>query len=59
MSKTPSRIRLPAVRLGEHNEYVYKEVLGVSDEEYAQLEREGHIGMDLVPGLEIGKYKPE
>ena len=59
MSKTPNRIRLPAVRLGEHNEYVYKEVLGVSDAEYAELEKEGHIGMDLVPGLEIGKYKPE
>jgi crotonobetainyl-CoA:carnitine CoA-transferase CaiB-like acyl-CoA transferase len=59
MSKTPNHIRLPAVRLGEHNEYVYKEVLGVTDEEYAELEREGHIGMDLVPGLEIGKYKAE
>lgn len=59
MSKTPNYIRLPAVCLGEHNEYVYKEILGVSDEEYAELEREGHIGMDLVPGLEIGKYKAE
>jgi crotonobetainyl-CoA:carnitine CoA-transferase CaiB-like acyl-CoA transferase len=59
MSKTPSGIRLPAVQLGEHNEYVYKQILGVSDEEYAELEREGHIGMDLVPDLEIGKYKAE
>jgi crotonobetainyl-CoA:carnitine CoA-transferase CaiB-like acyl-CoA transferase len=59
MSKTPNRVRLAAVRLGEHNEYVYKEILGVSNEEYARLEREGHIGMDLVPGLEIGKYKAE
>jgi hypothetical protein len=24
--------------LGEHNEYVYKEVTGVSDEEYAELD---------------------
>jgi len=47
------------VRMGEHNEYVYKQILGVSDEEYAELEREGHIGMDLVPDLEIGKYKAE
>lgn len=46
---TPNRIRTPAVRLGEHNEYVYKQLLGVSDEEYAQLEREGHIGMDFAP----------
>jgi crotonobetainyl-CoA:carnitine CoA-transferase CaiB-like acyl-CoA transferase len=59
MSKTPNRIRRPAPCLGEHNEYVYKEVLGISDEEYAELEGEGHIGMDLVPGLEIGKYKLE
>jgi crotonobetainyl-CoA:carnitine CoA-transferase CaiB-like acyl-CoA transferase len=59
MSKTPGGIRRPAVRLGEHNEYVYKQILGVSDEEYAELEREGHIGMDLVPDLEIGRYKAE
>jgi crotonobetainyl-CoA:carnitine CoA-transferase CaiB-like acyl-CoA transferase len=59
MSRTPNRIRYPATRLGEHNEYVYKELLGISEEEYAKLEKEGHIGMDFVPGLEIGKYKPE
>ncbi|MGB2855452.1 MAG: CoA transferase [Dehalococcoidia bacterium] len=59
MSKTPNHFRSPPVRLGEHNEYVYKEILKVSDEEYAELEREGHIGMDLVPDLEIGKYKAE
>jgi crotonobetainyl-CoA:carnitine CoA-transferase CaiB-like acyl-CoA transferase len=57
MSKTPNSFRLPPVRLGEHNEYVYKEILGVSDEEYAELEREGHIGMDLVPDIQIGVYK--
>jgi crotonobetainyl-CoA:carnitine CoA-transferase CaiB-like acyl-CoA transferase len=59
MSKTPNHFRLPPVRLGEHNEYVYKKLLGFSDEEYARLEREGHIGMDLVPDIVIGKYKPE
>jgi crotonobetainyl-CoA:carnitine CoA-transferase CaiB-like acyl-CoA transferase len=59
MSKTPNHFRLPAVRLGEHNEYVYKKLLGFSDAEYARLQKEGHIGMDLVPNLEIGKYKPE
>jgi crotonobetainyl-CoA:carnitine CoA-transferase CaiB-like acyl-CoA transferase len=51
MSKTPTRLRLPPVRLGEHNEYVYKQILGVSDEEYGQLEEEGHIGMDYVPEI--------
>lgn len=59
MSKTPNRIRRPAPLLGEHNEYVYKQVIGVSDEEYAELEKEGHIGMDFVLGLEMGKYKLE
>jgi crotonobetainyl-CoA:carnitine CoA-transferase CaiB-like acyl-CoA transferase len=51
LSKTPNRLRLPPVRLGEHNEYVYKKVIGVSDEEYAGLEAEGHIGMDFVPEI--------
>jgi len=49
MSRVPNKLRLPPVRLGEHNEYVYKHVLKVSDEEYAELEKEGHIGMDYVP----------
>jgi len=51
MSKTPNSIRRPPVRLGEHNEYVYKEILKVSDEEYRQLEEEGHIGMDYAPEI--------
>ena len=58
MSNAPNRFRSAAPCLGEHNEYVYKTVLGISDEEYAELEKEGHIGMDLVPDLQIGKYKP-
>ena len=41
----PIKIRRGPVRLGEDNEYVYKQVLGVSDEEYAELR--GHIGMDF------------
>ena len=51
MSETPPRIRRGPVRLGEDNEYVYKTLLEVSDEEYAELEREGHIGMDYDPEL--------
>ena len=49
ISRVPNSIRRPPVRLGEHNEYVYRELLGVSDEEYRQLEEEGHIGMDFLP----------
>jgi crotonobetainyl-CoA:carnitine CoA-transferase CaiB-like acyl-CoA transferase len=59
MSNIPNHIRSAAPLLGEHNEYVYKQVIGVSDEEYAELEREGHIGMDFVPDLKQGQYKPE
>jgi crotonobetainyl-CoA:carnitine CoA-transferase CaiB-like acyl-CoA transferase len=48
-SKTPLGYRRPAPCLGEHNEYVYKQIIGVSDEEYAALEGEGHIGLDYTP----------
>ncbi len=48
MSKTQGSIRKPPVRLGEDNEYVYKTLLGVSNEEYAELENEEHIGMDYI-----------
>ena len=51
MSRTPVRIRNSAPLLGEHNEYVYKELLGYSDREYARLEAEGQIGTE--PGLHI------
>lgn len=49
MSDIPIRIRRGPVQLGQDNEYVYKQVLGVSDEEYAELECMGHIGMDFPP----------
>jgi len=44
MSQTPLGVRMPPVRLGEHNEYVYRELLGYSEDEYRELETEGHIG---------------
>ncbi|RLC96863.1 MAG: hypothetical protein DRI40_01980 [Chloroflexi bacterium] len=53
MSRTPGSIRRPPCRLGEHNEYVYKQLLGVSDEEYAELERDGHIGMEYHPSIVV------
>jgi crotonobetainyl-CoA:carnitine CoA-transferase CaiB-like acyl-CoA transferase len=51
MSKTPLRIRRGPVMLGQDNEYIYKQVIGVSDEEYAKLEADGHIGMDYDPSV--------
>ncbi|MBI4496411.1 MAG: CoA transferase [Chloroflexi bacterium] len=44
LSKTAAHIRRPAPRLGEHNAYVYREILGVTEDEYAELVRERHIG---------------
>jgi benzylsuccinate CoA-transferase BbsF subunit len=37
LSKTPGKLRMPAPCLGEHNEYIYKEILGLSDDEIADL----------------------
>ncbi len=53
MSKMPNSIRMPACLMGEHNEYVYKEIIKVSDEEYADLVEKGHIGMDYAPGVSL------
>ena len=53
LSETPCRIRKPPCCLGEDNEYVYKSPLGVSDEEYAELQREGYIGMDYDPSITV------
>lgn len=47
-SEVPLRFETPAPCLGEHNEYVYKELLGYSDAEYEELARLGHIGTDYV-----------
>ena len=49
MSKTPFQVRKPPVRLGEDNDYVYRDVLGFSEEEYDHLKVLGQIGMDYAP----------
>jgi crotonobetainyl-CoA:carnitine CoA-transferase CaiB-like acyl-CoA transferase len=36
LSKTPGSLRTPAPLLGEHNEYVCKQILGMSDDEIAE-----------------------
>ena len=40
-SATPEDIRMPAPCLGEHSEYVYRELLGMSADEYAALQADG------------------
>ena len=44
MSETPAHVRLPAPAFAEHNDYVFGELLGLSEEEIAQLEAEGVTG---------------
>ncbi|MCC6382933.1 MAG: CoA transferase [Dehalococcoidia bacterium] len=47
MPETPATHRQSPVAMGEHNEYVYRELLGVGEEEYRRLVAEGHISMDF------------
>ena len=51
MSKVPFVVRKPPVALGEDNDYVYREVLKLSEVEYDRLKALGHIGMDYAPGV--------
>ncbi len=43
LSLTPGSIRSHAPQLGEHNEYVYGQLLGLSPEKVAELKQEGII----------------
>jgi benzylsuccinate CoA-transferase BbsF subunit len=48
---TPVEFAQPPIALGEHNEYVYRGVLKVSDAEYAHFKELGWITMDFDPGV--------
>ena len=41
LSRTPGNLNRPAPLLGEHTEYVLKEIMGISEEEYKSLEDDG------------------
>lgn len=47
----PLRVRHPPVRLGEHNAQIYRDLLGLADEEYAALTAAGHIGTEYAPHI--------
>jgi crotonobetainyl-CoA:carnitine CoA-transferase CaiB-like acyl-CoA transferase len=47
MPRTPIGVRQPPVAMGEHNEYVYRELLGLTDEEYERYVAGGHVAMDF------------
>jgi benzylsuccinate CoA-transferase BbsF subunit len=46
LSKTPCDLARPAPCLGQHNQYVYNEILGFSDEEISDMIVEGVITTD-------------
>jgi crotonobetainyl-CoA:carnitine CoA-transferase CaiB-like acyl-CoA transferase len=46
-SETKTGVRQPPVALGEHNDYVYRELLGVGDAEWDRLVAAGHIAQDF------------
>jgi crotonobetainyl-CoA:carnitine CoA-transferase CaiB-like acyl-CoA transferase len=45
--ETPSELRQAPAALGEHNEYVYRDVLGLDAEEFERLREQGHITMEF------------
>ena len=51
MSRTPFEVRKPPVRLGEENDYIYRDVLKLTEEEYDHLKALGQIGMDYAPHI--------
>ena len=56
LSKTPNNITKAGPCLGEHNEYVYKKILGYTDDEIADMLIDGVITTDTdVPGVLAGK----
>ena len=44
MARTPNHLRSPPVRLGEHNQEIYSDLLGYTDEELNDLRRRGLVG---------------
>ncbi len=53
LSKTPRETVMPSPCLGEHNEYVYKELLGLSDDDISDRIADGSITIDLPQGFQL------
>ena len=51
LSGTPLRFDLPPALLGQHNDFVYREMLGYPEAEIQRLKDEKHIGMDYLPDV--------
>ena len=52
LSKTPRKVTMPPPCLGEHNAYVFKELLGMNDDEIADHIVDGSITTDLPGGYQ-------
>jgi crotonobetainyl-CoA:carnitine CoA-transferase CaiB-like acyl-CoA transferase len=52
LSLTPAHVRLNAPCFGEHNDYVFRHLLGLSTEEVADLERQGVTGREPEEAVE-------
>jgi crotonobetainyl-CoA:carnitine CoA-transferase CaiB-like acyl-CoA transferase len=52
-SLSPAHVRLPAPCFAEHNDYVFRDLLGLSEEEVADLEREGVTAREPLPGQDV------
>jgi len=53
LSKTPREITMPSPCLGEHNAYVFRDLLGMTDEEIAKHIIDGSITSELPGGFQI------
>lgn len=53
MSRTPGRVERPAPCFGQHNRYVFSELLGMSDAEIEELAREGVTAEAPLPYTDI------
>ncbi len=50
-SETPVEFLQPPILFGEHNDYIYREVLGMSEAEYQAMKDTGHVAMDYDPSV--------
>ena len=54
LSRTSDDVRMPPCKLGEHNEEIYRSLLGYSDNEYEHLVDSGLVGATYPPSLLAG-----
>jgi len=53
LSRSPAHVRLPAPRSGEHNDYVLRGLLGLSEGEMRRLGEAGIVGERADPGADV------